>query len=117
MSAEYATPGTVYIVGAGPGDPGLLTLKGLRYLREADVVLYDNLLDSRLLDLVPSTCEQIAVGKRGGHKNPSQDAIHALLVDRARQGHVVVRLKGGDPFIFGRGGEEALPPAPSRHPL
>ena len=57
MSAEYATPGTVYIVGAGPGDPGLLTLKGLRYLREADVVLYDDLLDSRLLDLVPNTCE------------------------------------------------------------
>ena len=108
MPAEYTTPGTVYIVGAGPGDPGLLTLKGLRYLREADVVLYDDLLDSRLLDLVPSTCEQIAVGKRGGRKSPSQDAIHALLVDRARQGHVVVRLKGGDPFIFGRGGEEAL---------
>lgn len=108
MAAEYATPGTVYIVGAGPGDPGLLTLKGLRYLREADVVLYDDLLDSRLLDLVPSTCEQIAVGKRGGRKNPSQDAIHALLVGRARQGHIVVRLKGGDPLIFGRGGEEAL---------
>ena len=108
MPAEYTTPGTVYIVGAGPGDPGLLTLKGLRYLREADVVLYDDLLDSRLLDLVPNTCEQIAVGKRGGRKSPSQDEIHALLVDRARQGHVVVRLKGGDPFIFGRGGEEAL---------
>lgn len=108
MAAQYAIPGTVYIVGAGPGDPGLLTLKGLRYLREAEVVLYDDLLDSRLLNLAPSTCEHIAVGKRGGRKNPSQDAIHALLVERARQGRIVIRLKGGDPFIFGRGGEEAL---------
>ena len=66
MNAEHATPGTVYIVGAGPGDPGLLTLKGLRYLQEANVVLYDDLLDPRLLDMVPETCEQIDVGKRGG---------------------------------------------------
>lgn len=108
MSAEHATPGTVYIVGAGPGDPGLLTLKGLRYLQEADAVLYDDLLDRRLLDLVPETCEKIDVGKRGGRKSASQDEIHALLIDRAQQGQIVVRLKGGDPFIFGRGGEEAL---------
>ena len=108
MNAEHATPGTVYIVGAGPGDPGLLTLKGLRYLQEANVVLYDDLLDHRLLDMVPETCEQIDVGKRGGRKSATQDEIHALLTDRAQKGQIVVRLKGGDPFIFGRGGEEAL---------
>ncbi len=108
MNAEHATSGTVYIVGAGPGDPGLLTLKGLRYLQEANVVLYDDLLDPRLLDMVPETCEQIDVGKRGGRKSATQDEIHALLTDRAQKGQIVVRLKGGDPFIFGRGGEEAL---------
>jgi uroporphyrinogen III methyltransferase/synthase len=108
MPHEHATPGTVYIVGAGPGDPGLLTIKGLRYLQEADVVLYDDLLDRRLLDLTPPTCERIAVGKRGGRKSHSQDEIHTLLVDRAQNDQVVVRLKGGDPFVFGRGSEEAL---------
>ena len=108
MPAEHATPGTVYIVGAGPGDPGLLTLKGLRYLQEADVILYDDLLDRRLLDMVPETCERIDVGKRGGRKSASQEEIHDLLTDRAQKGQIVVRLKGGDPFIFGRGGEEAL---------
>ncbi len=108
MAAEHATPGTVYIVGAGPGDPGLLTLKGLRYLQEADAVLYDDLLDRRLLDLVPEGCERIDVGKRGGRKSATQNEIHAMLIERAQQDQIVVRLKGGDPFVFGRGGEEAL---------
>ncbi len=100
--------GHVYLVGAGPGDPGLLTLKGAACLRGADVVLYDELLDRRLLDLPPARCERIYVGKRGGHKSHSQENIHALLIEHARQDRVVVRLKGGDPLIFGRGGEEAL---------
>ena len=108
MPTEHTAPGTVYIVGAGPGDPGLLTLKGLRYLQEADAVLYDDLLDRRLLDMVPERCERINVGKRGGRQSATQDEIHNLLTDRAQKGQVVVRLKGGDPLIFGRGGEEAL---------
>ena len=108
MPAEHTDPGIVYIVGAGPGDPGLLTLKGLRYLQEADAILYDDLLDRRLLDLVPPGCEHVDVGKRGGRHSAPQDQINAELVDRARRGEVVVRLKGGDPFVFGRGGEEAL---------
>jgi uroporphyrinogen III methyltransferase/synthase len=108
MFPGHAIPGCVYIVGAGPGDPGLITAKGLRYLQEADVVLYDDLLDRRLLDLAPAKCEKLYVGKRGGHKSHSQEEINHLLLPRARQGRVVVRLKGGDPLIFGRGAEEAL---------
>ena len=100
--------GRVYLVGAGPGDPGLLTLKGARCLQEAEVVLYDELVDRRQLDLVPPACERIYVGKRGGHKSLSQDELDALLVAQGRQGRRVVRLKGGDPFVFGRGGQEAL---------
>ncbi|MBI2502517.1 MAG: HemD protein, partial [Candidatus Latescibacteria bacterium] len=98
----------VYLVGAGPGDPGLLTLKGARCLQEAEVVLYDELVDRRLLELTPPACERIYVGKRGGHKHLPQEALNALLVARGRQGRRVVRLKGGDPFLFGRGGQEAL---------
>lgn len=98
--------GTVYIVGAGPGDPGLITVKGLECLRRADVVLYDRLIPSQLLDQVPLTAERIDVGKAAGHHHRTQAEINGLLVDRAGQGKVVVRLKGGDPFVFGQGGEE-----------
>lgn len=104
----HSTPGMVYIVGAGPGDPGLLTCKGAEALRRADVVFYDELLDRRLLDLTEPRCQHIYVGKRGGRTSATQEEINDQLSERARSGQVVVRLKGGDPFVFGRGGEEAL---------
>ncbi len=107
-ASSPATAGTVYIVGAGPGDPGLLTCKGAEVLRRADVVFYDELLDRRLLDLTGPHCEHVYVGKRGGRTSVSQEEINTQLSERAQNGQVVVRLKGGDPFVFGRGGEEAL---------
>jgi len=97
----------VYLVGAGPGDPELLTLKGRRVLERADAVLYDNLSPHALLDLAPPRAERVYVGKKAGDHEYSQDEICAMLVERAQRGLTVVRLKGGDPFIFGRGGEEA----------
>lgn len=97
----------VYIVGAGPGDPGLLTLKGKSCLERADVVIYDYLANPRLLDFAPADAQRILVGKHGGGKRVEQEAINQLMLDHARAGHTVVRLKGGDPFLFGRGGEEA----------
>jgi uroporphyrinogen III methyltransferase/synthase len=99
--------GKVYIVGAGPGDPGLLTIKGKRRLEEADVVIFDYLANPRLLDWAPAQAERILVGKHGGGKKVEQDVINRLLVEHASKGRTVVRLKGGDPFVFGRGGEEA----------
>lgn len=99
--------GKVYLVGAGPGDIGLLTLKGKAALERADAVVYDFLANEALLRFAPLECEKICVGKRPGHKNSSQKEINQLLVNSAAQGKIVVRLKGGDPFIFGRGGEEA----------
>ena len=98
--------GRVYLVGAGPGDPELLTLKGLRLLREADVVLYDRLVDRRLLDHCRPDTELVDVGRVPGERGRTQSRISGLLVEKAREGKRVVRLKGGDPFVFGRGGEE-----------
>jgi uroporphyrin-III C-methyltransferase len=99
--------GTVYIVGAGPGNPDLITVRGLTCLREADVVLHDRLIDLHLLEEANPDAEVISVGKEPGEENPLQDHIHGLMIDKAREGKDVCRLKGGDPFVFGRGGEEA----------
>ncbi len=96
----------VYLVGAGPGDPGLITVKGRKILERADAIFYDHLASVRLLDLAPPSAERIYVGKKRSAHEFSQEEISAMLVDRARRGGTIVRLKGGDPFIFGRGGEE-----------
>ena len=96
----------VFLVGAGPGDPDLLTLKAAKVLRSADVVLHDELVSDEILRLIPPTAQLINVGKRSGQKSTPQDEINRLLVEHAQMGLQVVRLKGGDPFIFGRGGEE-----------
>ncbi len=98
--------GIVYIVGGGPGDPGLITVKGLNALRRADIVLYDRLAAPELLDEVPVDAERIDVGKEPKKHRRSQAEINDLLIEKAREGKIVVRLKGGDPFVFGRGGEE-----------
>jgi uroporphyrinogen III methyltransferase/synthase len=98
---------TVYLVGAGPGDPGLLTVRGAEVLRRADVVVYDRLSVGSLLDLAPPGAERISVGKAPGRATMAQAEIDALLVERGAAGQQVVRLKGGDPFVFARGGEEA----------
>lgn len=97
----------MYLVGAGPGDPGLLTLKGKRCLERAEVILYDSLANEALLTHAPPQAERIPVGKRGGEDSVSQEEITRLLLRHAAEGKTVVRLKGGDPFLFGRGGEEA----------
>jgi len=102
-----ASSGKVYLVGAGPGDPGLLTLKGRECLEQADVVLYDYLANPALLRYAPAGAERIYVGRRGRGRYQNQEEINQVLIERARAGQVVVRLKGGDPFVFGRGGEEA----------
>ena len=100
--------GTVYLVGAGPGDPELITLKALRTLRRADVVMYDRLIPLELLDEARADAELIDVGKTPTRHRLSQESINAALVERALSGKTVLRLKGGDPLVFGRGGEEAL---------
>src|SRR5579871_2392662 len=99
--------GKVYLVGAGPGDPGLLTLRAAEVLRTADVLLYDALASDAVVAFAPPDCERIFVGKRGGEHAIAQIEIEALLIAKARERGRVVRLKGGDPFVFGRGGEEA----------
>ena len=101
------TIGKVYLVGAGPGDPGLLTMKGQRLLASADVVLYDRLVDRKILTYAPDTADMVDVGKILGEIGRTQSDINAMLIKHAQQGKQVVRLQGGDPFVFGRGGEEA----------
>ena len=99
--------GKVYVVGAGPGDPELLTVKALKVLRKADVILYDELVGDEIKELLRTTkAELIDVGKRAGRHKMKQDEINELMVKLAKEGKIVVRLKGGDPFVFGRGGEE-----------
>ncbi len=99
--------GKVYLIGAGPGDPGLITLKGVECLRKSDVVIYDYLANEGLLQLIPGGAEKVYVGKKGGDHTLPQQEINSLIVEKAKAGKIVSRLKGGDPFIFGRGGEEA----------
>jgi uroporphyrin-III C-methyltransferase len=107
-TADYrARPGYVYLVGAGPGDPGLLTIKARDLLASCDVVIYDYLVNPEILGHVPLQAERVYVGKVGGGRQTPQDHINTLLINHAQMGGRVVRLKGGDPFLFGRGGEEA----------
>jgi uroporphyrinogen III methyltransferase/synthase len=109
--------GTVYLVGAGPGDAGLLTLRGAELLRRADVVIYDMLVNADLLRLAPATAELISRGSQGKTGALSQEQLNELLIAKAREGKCVVRLKGGDPYIFGRGGEEAEELASAKIPF
>ncbi len=113
FSGEMATgahfkPGTVWLAGAGPGDPGLLTMLAVQGLHEADVIVYDALVNEEILNLAKPGAIMKYAGKRGGKPSPKQRDISLLLVEHARSGKRVLRLKGGDPFMFGRGGEEAL---------
>ena len=108
LSLPEFVPGTVWLVGAGPGDPGLMTLLAMHALAHADVVVHDALVDSRILKMANPASVLDSMGKRGGHASPHQSDINARLIELARQGKRVLRLKGGDPFVFGRGAEEAL---------
>src|SRR5256884_2272320 len=104
--SPFGRGGTVYLVGAGPGDPGLITAQGLELLRSAEVVVYDRLVSPALVAAAPASAERVFVGKHPHETGTRQQDINALLVDRARRGRTVIRLKGGDPFAFGRGAEE-----------
>lgn len=106
MNTDSDQAGKVYLVGAGPSDPGLLTVKGLRVLQQAQVVIYDALIGPGIYSLIPQSAVKIPVGKRAGRHSMKQEEINRLILEQARKGRAVVRLKGGDPFLFGRGGEE-----------
>lgn len=106
MQPDDFAPGTVWLVGAGPGDPELLTLKAVRLIERADIVFYDALVGADILALIPARAEQVSVGKRSGRHSKDQGTIDALLVAAARAGKRVLRLKGGDPMLFGRATEE-----------
>lgn len=105
-TTPHPAAGSVVLVGAGPGDPGLLTLRALRALNEADVILHDRLVSAEVLEMGRRDADRVEVGKQAGNHHTTQSGIHALLLEHARAGRRVVRLKGGDPFVFGRGGEE-----------
>jgi len=100
--------GKVYIVGAGPGDPELLCIKAYKIINKADVIIYDRLVSNSIIQLIPKKIEKICVGKKPCNHHYTQNQINKILVEEARKGKIVIRLKGGDPFLFGRGGEEAL---------
>lgn len=107
MSTQYYQDGgKVYLVGAGPGDPGLITVKGAKVLEQADIIVYDRLANPELLSLTSEQSEHLYVGKRPDKPSVSQEQINHILITKAREGKIVARLKGGDPFVFGRGGEE-----------
>lgn len=108
MTDSSPKKGQVVLVGAGPGDEGLLTLKGREWLERADVIVYDHLVNGNMMRWTGENAETIYAGKKAGHASLEQDEINSLLISKAREGNTVVRLKGGDPFIFGRGGEEAM---------
>ena len=103
---DPASRGRVILVGAGPGDPDLLTVKAVRALESADVVVHDGLVDARVLDLAPPAAQRISVAKKRARHTLPQEAINALIIAHVKTGAIVIRLKGGDPFVFGRGGEE-----------
>ena len=103
---RMSTQGKVWLVGAGPGDVGLFTIKGREILAKAEVVVYDSLVGDGVLAIVPASAEKINVGKRAGHHTMKQENINQVLLEKAQEGKRVVRLKGGDPFLFGRGGED-----------
>jgi uroporphyrin-III C-methyltransferase len=106
MLLDPSSRGRVILVGAGPGDPGLLTVRAVEALKSADVVVHDGLIDPRVLEIAPAAAQRISVAKQRARHTLPQEAINALIVAHVKAGSVVVRLKGGDPFIFGRGGEE-----------
>ena len=104
---KASNPGCVYLIGAGPGDPGLMTCRGMDRLHQSDAVVYDSLIADELVIALPRSVERHFVGKRAGHHSLTQDEINELLLRLAREGKRVARLKGGDPMLFGRGSEEA----------